>query len=564
LETSASWQAALCVARLSLSSLQAVTHVIKTHYGFEDRQIESFMKVVLGTGNLCVLGQAGVGKSYMLLKAIEVLKLVGANVLCTAPTRIAAGLFGDCGCTLAKALSIRPVPAHGVVTVDTRVAPTTKGCFSSHRHTPAFIAAEIARLTRAREMAERDACDAGEEETPSEVWLPMLGPATDVRAADVLVVDEAMTLNEFKFLQMLSILRFYRQDMPKSRRLPMLVFAGDHMQCSPIPLKDSRVTTNLGQFCFTTDEFKRFFPLETNVIELDIVKRASHQAYLRLLKSLRTARPLTKTEVEEWHAITGPAAERLVPMASDPAPTDDTRAQLRIATAAIIAHNQTPSFRQRHQPPLDDRFPARESWKEFVNRCHPAPKRCYHAADAPDERGNRVTALPALPARVELFLGCPVKGYVVDRDDPLKRESFYAFRRELRGVVTAMEDGHIMVDTGTASECIPTVTVQQKYDRAVRTASRTGLPVVAEPALTAHGCQGKTYRHEHRVFVETPWERNQLYVALSRAVHPGLIRIAGSMASITNRVHESLLQFQVALDAVMAARGKVPWVGLRR
>jgi hypothetical protein len=36
------------------------------------------------------------------------------------------------------------------------------------------------------------------------------------------------------------------------------------------------------------------------------------------------------------------------------------------------------------------------------------------------------------------------------------------------------------------------------------------------------------------------------------------------MASITNRVHESLLQFQVALDAVMAARGKVPWVGLRR
>jgi hypothetical protein len=552
-ESQESWRLVLGLARLSSVTLSAATHAVRSHYNFEDRQTEAFMKIVLGVGNLCLLGQAGSGKSYVLVKAVRVLGLLGASVVCTAPTRIAASVFNS-GQTLAKALAIRPVVLNETVTVETCVG------LAHIRSTQGNAAAE-----KVKNGQEGD-----EVETPDELWIPVVGVSRmDVASADVLLVDEAMTLSEFRFLQMLAVLKRVRAHLPPHKRLPLLVFGGDHMQTTPIPIKDPRVKSNLGKFCFDHSEFKRLFPMRKCIVELDIVKRASHQAYLKLLKALRSNKPLTREEVAEWHSITGPAVEVVVPSRMDPMPTEAVREQLRTATAAIVAHNGTPASRRGSQPKLDERFPSKASWVAYLRRCHPAKKRTYIAADTPDHHGNRVNALPR---EVELFVGMPVKAHVVDEGDlreaidddgSLEYRAYYSLRDEVRGVVKRMGSEAILVDTGEGVVRVQRLKVWRQYSNIGRPAVRTALPVVAEPALTVHGCQGRTYRHEHRVFVETPWERNQIYVALSRAVHPSLIRIGGSMANITNNLHESIIEFQRKLDAAMQARRTNPWVGMR-
>jgi hypothetical protein len=140
---------------------------------------------------------------------------------------------------------------------------------------------------------------------------------------------------------------------------------------------------------------------------------------------------------------------------------------------------------------------------------------------------------------------------------------YYCVRREVRGVVVAMDAGGIDIDVGGRESLnVPLLRVR-KYHAQHTFAERIALPAYAEPALTAHGCQGRTYKQEHRVFVSTFWERSQLYVALSRATEPALIRLAGRMDRITNQLPAALKAFQHRLAAAMAARTGQPWVGVR-
>ena len=186
---------------------------------------------------------------------------------------------------------------------------------------------------------------------------------------------------------------------------------------------------------------------------------------------------------------------------------------------------------------------------------------------------------------MELFEGCPVKAHVIDDhdDDYMYTNEYYTRRREVRGVVTAIERDCVYV-RGSDPEpmCIEPVKIKKQYgtwrdaagDEHDAVATRTAVPIWVEPAGTVHAVQGQTKHDPHHVFTDGSWELGQIYVAASRATRPGLIHWVGDLLRLnTHRRYSSndrewcrngevlvdtrILDFQAAIDA-----RRRPWFGV--
>jgi hypothetical protein len=452
--------------------------------------------------------------------------------------------------------------------------------------------------------------DGNDEKPPmptTEQWVPVLsGRACErLRDLDVLFIDECMVLEEFRFTQMLSILRFYRQTPGGGMRPLRLVFLGDHCQTRPIVPKPKPIQTHRGMHAFLTPMFKRIFPLGTSaVLEFKNNHRVANKQWADFLLRLRVLKPddvFTQKDVDMLKQLCAsytPTKSHLQ-LDESPLPVDKQNALVK-ATFAIVSH-RVPDY---HWPS----YACLDTWKRYVDLHHPKPnRRMYEAVDHWHGPANRRRSIPwtIIPHRVELFIGCPVKAYVIkqdvlgdddqadDGDDEtgivcMSSSRYYARRREVRGVLVAMEEDCVYVQGSEQKPmCIEKIAVYKHYhdielpDGDCAVARRVGIPIFAEPAGTTHAVQGQTKRDPHHVFVCGNWEINQTYVAASRAIHPSLIHWAGDLLRFNKRkyvdvdnpqrcseifIDERILDFQKQIDAFMQkreeARGGRPWFGM--
>lgn len=628
------WALAVALARVNKTIFCALAAIWKERYTLDDVQLEAMCNIVIGRGNQLIVGGGGFGKSHVANAAIDVLDTF-CTVGAAAHSRLAAGNFKGRGKTLPSMLGIRPVqwpmnrplrPDQFVLWGDGRYIE--KDASSSWCRT--FLVRKRDTLRREQTEADRAAAlhdkygnevdpdlapDGNDEKPPvptAEQWVPVLSARAceRLRALDVLFVDECMVLEEFRFTQMLAILRFYRQEPGGGMRPLRLVFLGDHCQTRPIVPKPKPIQTHRGMHAFLTPTFKRIFPLGTSaVLEFKKNHRVANEQWADFLLRLRVLKPddtFTQKDVDMLKQLCAsytPAKSHLK-LNEPPLPADKQDA-LVTATFAIVSHKKP----DKHWPS----YACLETWKRYVDLHHPKPNRRTYEADdhwhGPVTH-HRTVSGTIVPRSVELFVGCPVKAYVIEQKPPeffdvlgddqpdddetgiecMSSSQYYVRRREVRGVVTTMEDDCVYV-RGSDPEpvCIEKIAVYKHYhdielpDGDCAVARRVGIPIFAEPAGTMHAVQGQTKRDPHHVFVDMSWEANMIYVAASRATHPSLIHWVGDLLRLnTNRryvdrdnvwcnngdvvVDKRILDFQAQIDAFVQnreqARGGRAWFGV--
>lgn len=579
-------------ARTDKSMFRAMARKWKAKYTLDDTQLEALCNIVIKQQNQLIVGGGGFGKSHVANAAIDIISAT-RTVGCVAPSRLAAGNFKGRGRTIAAMLGLRKVhwPSDKEVTPDQFMlfGPSTLRDdwgdypFVFHkRHELLKEQKEWARTGVVRDDMGNEAeiefePDGNDDNsTSTELWLPILSNkvAHQVRALDVLFVDECFFLNEFRFTQMIEILNFYRQT-PDGGTLPLqLVFIGDHCQTRPICVKPGGpIKSYLGMHSFELPAFKRLFPLDTNAVEFSTNHRVADEWYAGFLRRLRAPSEGEKFTQEDIDNIKQRCAS-YTPGESHLAVKHNAVAD---AAYAIVSHKDSSN---RHSD-----YASLATWRHHVDEHHPMPdKRLFTGKES---NGGPPPPHEIMPRKMELFVGCPVKAYVVEGDYTISTNQFcetthrktvtmghyYANRREVRGIVTELSTHGIYVRCSEKEPLyIEPISVQKmsmQNGRPIVVAQWNGLPAWAEPAGTVHSVQGQTKHDQHHVFIDGAWEIAMIYVALSRTRHPSLVHLIGSIERLNNRfysksddekapkgtvlVDQRVLAFQ---ESITNARGK--------
>lgn len=193
------------------------------------------MKALRSGANVCLMGEAGTGKTYILNKYIEECKNNGKNVIMTAPTGIAA-LKID-GVTMHNAFGI-PVPAYGYYDFDIK-----------------------------------------------------LSAIKAVLATDVIVIDEVSMARNDVFEYFALVVKKIQAERKKEGNLKkiQIIVSGDFFQLPPIVKQDElntfkRLGLDPSGYCFTTPAWKEF---KFKVIILTDVMRQNDQEFISNLNKLR-------------------------------------------------------------------------------------------------------------------------------------------------------------------------------------------------------------------------------------------------------------------------------------
>jgi hypothetical protein len=216
------------------------------------------------------------------------------------------------------------------------------------------------------------------------------------------------------------------------------------------------------------------------------------------------------------------------------------------AAYAIVSHKNSS---KRHSD-----YASVATWRHHVGEHHPMPdKRLFTGKEL---NGGPPPPHAIMPQKMELFVGCPVKAYVVvggvytistdQSGESTHRKTmttghYYANRREVRGIVTEMSTHGIYVRCSDKEplyiEPISVQKVSMKDGRPTVAAQWNGLPAWAEPAGTVHSVQGQTKHDQHHVFIDGAWDIAMIYVALSRTRHPSLVHLVGSIERLNDRFY---------------------------
>ena len=193
------------------------------------------MKALRSGANVCLMGEAGTGKTHLLNKYIQECKDAGKNVIMTAPTGIAA-LKID-GVTMHNGFGI-PVPAYGYYDFDIK-----------------------------------------------------LSAIKAVLAADVIVIDEMSMARNDVFEYFALVVKKIQAERKKEGNLKkiQIIVSGDFFQLPPIVKSDElnafkRLGLDPSGYCFTTPAWKEF---KFKVIILTDVMRQNDPEFISNLNKLR-------------------------------------------------------------------------------------------------------------------------------------------------------------------------------------------------------------------------------------------------------------------------------------
>ena len=532
--------------------LQHLNRILGT---FEIEQKKVFARVVFTSQNLVVCGGAGTGKSFIMKEAVKALESCGQKVMCVAPSRRTAQALG--GRTIASAMGSRPIFLKGMHTEkDVYVRSKDREYIDSFGLTIGPLEANnnranvldleeliekgIVEKTSTTEGTDEDEhgrmLDEEKVRDKNERWVTMYNSfvGEGIKRIDTLVIDEAFVLNVFEFDRLINTLRLYRGNLPR------IILVGDPWQTSPWVKSNEQFHTlrngenkNEVKYIFQSSHFKRLFDRRflDNVYELTVSKRTPCPEFARLLNRLRSATPPSSVDIHTWHTRCG----RVIP---------------NIMPSDIVWDNDgNPVLLSMHGTHKEV-----NAWNNITKNSTQLNWVVIDAIDSSalvEAKTMRFKFRVNLKQQIKLAIGAVVsvtnqdgvtiKGVLrLVSDDAEELHVEGIFTKEIH-IITRVVENVELRDTlsGNHGDVGP---MRRQFDVKILT------------AMTVHGAQGLTFEEPHVVYVNSFWEKQMVYTALSRATSMDRIIIAGSMAAINNNVSKSLLDFQARLDAARETR----------
>lgn len=567
------WSVTLAMYGVSRAWRNGVFNALRQVYGFEARQAHAFLDVLVGRHNVFLTGPAGSGKSYVVDCLREaIVQLEGAakqgRLVVLAPTGIAAVNVG--GRTICSFCGMRPK------TVDKLAMGFWPEAWPETQHV-----GESPLIDEAvAQDGEFDEVEEAVAERGTTLMVPLRPNTVQLRYPAVrrVIVDEVSMADEFMMRQLeLVIGDAVGRDRPFERvageRFVQLVLVGDFAQLPPVYERDSLKERALrdGTLCKYLFQSSMWAELRLREHALTIVKRTDHAEYLQVLSELRDGDPLVGERLSRMRAVTraherGGAEEDLALFGRhwpDRSITDDAQ---RARFPCVVNWNErkmaeltTPplDFFARAEPDFEDprawtpKMPPnvvrlKKGCTVMVTRNMWACPRDSAKGDEDDENdenegGLAGTSLLLAGRRVA---NGSIGTFVGQEDDGERLQLRFPEPKGAEGDTFTVAVGQTEYHASRrrqAGECNRTCPARRSLSGPASTvphakgcprhhfrATKRQFAVTPSFGITIHKSQGQTLRQHFVVRIDQSWDAGQLYVALSRAAHPKLMRLAGN------------------------------------
>ena len=543
------WNLALCMFAVNTACSRAIFEYTCNVYNFAPKQAVAFLNGIRGA-NCFITGAAGTGKSHVVDCICEAVRSMSASgdlraqasgIQVLAPTGPAAINVG--GNTIHSFLRLRGM----LIPPENRKKKLT---IQFHQKQTSNTATETGEYETEEDA---DSC----ESIAMPLWYVELQEKLSKHR--MLIIDEISMAHELLMAQLEFVIGKVHGSMHPFQstvslqsdgsriyvpKKVQLVLVGDFAQLPPV--------VPMGTLCrraFDSGQFQMRLFLSTawrrwglHTCELDVVKRSGHGEYAALLSRLREGEHLRGDLLEAFRRITRPA--RLAP------------GQLE-EDMALFSRVNPP---KNTHPKLALTSPCVNTWNErkmtnFQGESVTLQPICTLQSDDPSSLPPSIHC--GSPAPILLKKGCPV---VITKNQwacsntagclkarQVANGTLGRFRGEIDDSYIAIEinrrgdifeyrmprDTRVHSRTETFTEVVNRVkrVIKRKY---VATSSQ--YTTKAAFALSAHKIQGQTIHDEpHVVRIDQFWETGALYVLMSRAADPMLIRLVGDPRIVYNQ-----------------------------
>lgn len=583
------WNVALAMYAVSRAWRNGLFNAIRQVYGFEARQAHAFLDVLVGRHNVFLTGPAGSGKSYVidcLREAIAQLEGKGNwdRLAILAPTGIAAINVG--GRTICSFCGMRPrvvdAIALGFWPEAWPEAPqANEGADGTVEDVP-----PPARDDESEEVEESEETPV---ERGTSLMVPMRSNAVKQRCARLhrIFVDEVSMADELLMRQLELVVgdaigRKHPFVRSESGRRVQLVLVGDFAQLPPVyehgSLKEKALCDGtLQKYLFQSPLWKE---LRLHEHALTVVKRTDNAQYLQVLSELRDGEQLVGERLDRLRAITrvpgrDDVEEDLALFGRhwpDRAITDDAQ---RARYPCVVNWNKR-KMAELPTPPLDFLASAKPDPEDPRGWTPPVPPNVVTLKEgctimvtrnmwalspgarsgdeeeegsdeeeggSDEEGGTRrvLTGHRVANGSIGTFVGTENSGERLLLRFPkpkgpegatftvaISQTEYHASRVRQRGECNRSCPARRATDAATSTSTRTTGTAHmQGCPRRYFRASKRQFSVTPSSGITIHKSQGQTLRQRFVVRIDQSWDAGQLYVALSRASHPRLMRLAG-------------------------------------